>query len=242
TKQLLLYLSRYNDRYWMPKELKAELHLDSNPDEIQRKLVILAESDMIDRGSADIDFRGLRDGSLNMILRHRFEKEIDGAKPDFKPEFLQQIADLTLKNRKLQGMLNHLSGKMAEDLLATAMRSRKRFVLTEFFADSKDTARLNITAVKERVPIQREDGKAGEIDIAAKSDCGRTILAEVKKTKNKSGLHAVKDFQEKTEIYRQCFPDETVLPAFLSLGGFTEEARGFCLDQGIAMAERIQQF
>ncbi|MCP4696947.1 MAG: hypothetical protein GY862_08875, partial [Gammaproteobacteria bacterium] len=112
TKQLLLYLSKYNDRYWTPKELKAELHPDSDTDEIQRKLVVLAESDMIDRGSSDIQFRGLRDGSLNLILRHRFEKEIDGADPDFKPEFQRQIADLTLKNRKIQGMLNHLSGKM----------------------------------------------------------------------------------------------------------------------------------
>ncbi|MCP4696465.1 MAG: hypothetical protein GY862_06420, partial [Gammaproteobacteria bacterium] len=76
----------------------------------------------------------------------------------------------------------------------------------------------------------------------AKSDCGRTVLVSVKKTKAKSSLHAVQDFQEKTEIYRRCFPEETVLPAFLSLGGFTEKALLFCLDRGIAMAERIQQF
>ncbi|MCP4701916.1 MAG: hypothetical protein GY862_34415 [Gammaproteobacteria bacterium] len=242
TKQLLLHLSKYNDRYWTHQDLKEKLPLDSEPDEIQRKLVILAESDMIDRGSADIDFRGLRDGSLNLILRHRFEKEIEGLKPDFKPEFQAQIADLTLKNRKLQGMLNHLSGKMAENILATAMRSRKRFILSEFFSDAKDAARLNITAVKERVPVQREDGKAGEIDIVAKSECGRSVLAEVKKTKTKSGLRAVKDFHEKTEIYRQSFPAETILPAFLSLGGFTEEALVFCQEHGIAVSNRIQQF
>ncbi|MCP4701917.1 MAG: hypothetical protein GY862_34420, partial [Gammaproteobacteria bacterium] len=66
--------------------------------------------------------------------------------------------------------------------------------------------------------------------------------AEVKKTKTKSGLRAVKDFHEKTEIYRQSFPAETVLPAFLSLGGFTEEALVFCREHEIAVSNRIQQF
>jgi len=242
TKQLLLHLSKYNDRYWTPHELKKKLPLESEPDEIQHKLVILAESDLIERGGSDIDFRGLHDGSLNLILRHRFEKEIDGFEPDFKPEFQQQIAELTLKNRKLQGMLNNLSGKMAEYQLATAMRSRKHFVLTEFFSEVKDTTRLNLTAVKERVLVQREDGKGGEIDIVAKSDCGRTILVEVKKTETKSGLQAVTDFKEKTETYCRCFPAETVLPAFLSLGGFTFDAEVFCRAHGIAMADRIQRF
>jgi len=32
------------------------------------------------------------------------------------------------------------------------------------------------------------------------------------------------------------------LPAFLSLGGFTEEAREFCRVRGVGVAERVELF
>ena len=36
---------------------------------------------MIERSVADIDFRGLQNGTLNLILRNRFEKEIEEFEP-----------------------------------------------------------------------------------------------------------------------------------------------------------------
>ncbi len=54
-----------------------------------------------------------------------------------------------------------------------------------------------------------------------------------------SGLKAVEDFQEKVEVYAKRFPDKIILPAFLSLGGFTDEAMQFCEAQGIGTAEGI---
>ncbi|CAK0757064.1 conserved hypothetical protein [Gammaproteobacteria bacterium] len=242
TKQLLLHLSKYNERYWTPKELKDVLHLDSDIDSLQKKLVILAESDMIERGNSDIHFRGLNDGSLNLILRHRFEEEIQGFEPDFKPELEQRIAQLTLTNRSLQGRLNNLSGKVAEHLLATAMRSRKRFGLHEFFDQVVDTTRLNIISVKERFHVQREDGKNTEIDIVAYSECGRTVLIEVKKTEQKTGVQVIRDFQDKVRSYQKIYHNEHLLPAFLSLGGFTDEGMSLCQDFGIATVNCIRQF
>ncbi|MCP4700738.1 MAG: hypothetical protein GY862_28370 [Gammaproteobacteria bacterium] len=241
-KNLLLYLSKHADRYWTPQELRDKLGLDLEVDDIQRKLVTLSESDMIDKGNSNIQFRGLQDGTLNLILRDCFEEEIKGFVPDFKQEFSEKIKELTVKNRKLQGMLNNLSGKLAEHLLANAFRSRKRFALSEFFQDAKDAARLEIVSVKERVPFQREDGQNMEADIVADSGCGRTILAEVKKTQSKTGVSAVRDFQEKTDVYKKHFPDRIILPAFLSLGGFTAKALQLCRTHGVATAETIKHF
>ncbi len=45
-------------------------------------------------GSSDIQFRGLRDGTLNLILRNRFQYEIEGFAPDLKSEFHEQIQQL----------------------------------------------------------------------------------------------------------------------------------------------------
>jgi hypothetical protein len=111
-KNMLLHLSKYTERDWTPQELKEELQLSLSLNEIQKKLVILSEADVIERGRADIDFRGLRDGTLNLILRNRFEKEIEGAAPELKQDFRDQIAVLKAKEQKLQGKLNQLSGKM----------------------------------------------------------------------------------------------------------------------------------
>jgi hypothetical protein len=241
-KNILLHLSKHAERDWTPSELKDDLHIDLEINDIQRKLVILSEADVIERGISDIDFRGLQDGTLNLILRHRFEKEIKNFVPDIKQEFSEKVQELTLKNRKLQGKLNYYAGIVGEHLLATAFRSKKRFTLSEFFQNVVETTRLNIIEVKERIQIQREDGKAMEIDIVANSKCGRVILVEVKKTQEKMGINTVEDFQEKVDVYKTLFPEKIILPAFLSLGGFTENAKQFCETHGIATAEEIQSF
>jgi hypothetical protein len=105
-----------------------------------------------------------------------------------------------------------------------------------------DNTRLNIINVKERVKIQRDDGKEMELDIVALSKCGRVILVEVKKTKEKTDLNIVEDFQEKVEVYRKQFPEKIVLPACLSLGDFRTDAVRFCETHGIAMATEIKHY
>jgi len=90
----------------------------------------------------------------------------------------------------------------------------ERFALSAFFQNAADTTRLNLIDVKERVHIQREDGKSMEIDIVANSNCGRVVLVEVKKTQDKTGFKTVEDFQEKVEIYKTLFPEKTILPFY----------------------------
>ncbi|MCP4353712.1 MAG: hypothetical protein GY795_50335 [Desulfobacterales bacterium] len=241
-KSMLLHLSKHSDRYWTHKDIKRELELDLDLDEIKKKLLLLVEADVIEWGRSDIDFRGLQDGTLNLILRSRFEKEINGFAPDLKQEAHKKIRELEKENKSLRGMLNNLSGQFAEYQLATAFRTKKRFALSEYFSGVLDTARLNIISVKQRVLIQRENGKNMELDIVAESGCGRVVVAEVKKWKTKIGKNIVEDFWEKADLYSKQFPDKTILPAFLSLGGFTEEAMQVCEKRGIGTAECIEHF
>ena len=241
-KAMLLHLSKHAGRYWNTRELKEELGLELSLDKIKEKLLLMVKSDVIEWGPSDVQFRGLQDGTLNLILRHRFEEEISDFEfvPDFKQDFYAQIEKLKKKEHKLQGTLNNLVGQFAELQLVNEFRSRKRFALSEFFDGVEDDSELNIVDVRSRVSIQRDDGKGMEIDVRAKSSCGRTVLVEVRKRKEKMGIKAVEDFQEKVEVYAALFPDETVLPAYLSLGGFTEEAQRFCEERGIGTAEGIE--
>ncbi|MDM8550175.1 hypothetical protein QUF72_08865, partial [Desulfobacterales bacterium HSG2] len=236
-KQMLLHLSKHSERYWTHKDIKNKLQIGLSPDEIKKRLILLVEADVIEWGSSDIQFRGLRDGTLNLILRNRFEEEIEGFAPDLRQEAHEQITELKREKKRLRGMLSHLTGKFAEYQLATAFRSKKRFALSDYFAGVGDTARLNIIRVSQRVPLQRENGKNMELDVVAESDCGRVAVVEVKKWKKPVGRSAVEDFVEKLEVYAESVPGKRVLPAFLSLGGFAGDAVRLCEERGIGTAE-----
>ncbi len=241
-KSLLLHLSKHNDRYWTPKELKEALHLEIDANDIQRKLMILVNADIIKWGESDIDFQGLQDGTLNLVLRKRFEKEIDTFEPNYKQEFSEKLAALKAEKNRLQGQLNQVSGVMAEYQLATELRSRKRFTLSDYFSGVTDAVEVNILDVRQRFPFQRADGKAYEIDVRALSEDGRIILAEVKKTQVKIGVEIVSDFWDKVAAYKAAFPAEAVLAVVLALGGFTDDAQALCQARGIGTATAINYF
>ena len=241
-RQMLLHLSKHNERYWTPQELKDELQLDLDAYDIRKRLMLLVQGDLIEWGNSDIQFRGLQDGTLNLVLRNRFEQEINNFIPDLKQEFYEQVQALKKENKRLQGMLNNVSGQFAEFQLAMSFRAKKRFALSGYFDGVRDTTRLNIVGVKHRHIIRRNDGKQMELDVIATSDCGRCVVVEVKKWQTKVGPRPVQDFLEKLAAYAQHNPDRTILPAFLSLGGFTDDAAQLCIQHGIATADRITCF
>lgn len=241
-KSLLLHLNQHPERYWTPTELKAVLHLDLDVADIRRKLMLLVGSDMIEWGTADIDFRGLQDGTLNLVIRSRFEKEINQFIPDFRDEFTDKVRALTQQNRRLRGLLNHVQGQFAEYQLANELRSRKRFKARAFFAGlpaADADATLNIVEVRQRVVLQRADSKVMELDVVARSACGRVLVVEVRKRQAKSTVADVEDLLEKVAVYAAHFPDARVLPAFLSLGDFTAEAQALCVAQSVGRATGI---
>ena len=238
-KDILLNLCKHNERTWTPEELKNELKIDLSKKEIHIRLEHMLDADLIEDGGSDIEYKGLTDGTLYLVLRHRFEKEIKNHKPDFKNDFQKQIDLLQQEKHSLKGRLNNLIGKFAEYQLATDMRTRKRFSLSVYFSGVKDTKKLNITDVKMRIKFQRSDGKEMEIDIKAESDTKRVVLIEVKKWKTKVGVQVIRDFLEKIEVYSKQNKNKKILAAFLSVGGFSVQAKKMCKDRHIGMAETI---
>ncbi|MFO7883727.1 MAG: hypothetical protein R6U68_02805 [Desulfobacteraceae bacterium] len=243
-KTILLHMSKHADREWTPAQLKDALSLDLSLDDIKERLRVLAKADFIKEGVSDIRFQGLQDGTLYLVLRNRFEEEITSFTPDLRKDFNKELETLKKDKRSLMGKLNNLVGKFAEFQLATDFRTRKRFPLSVYFSNVKDTTPLKIINVKLREKFQRSDGKEMEIDVTAQSECGRVVLVEVKKTKQRTGIDAVKDFSEKLEAYTTgaSLSEQTILPAFFSAGGFTEDAIEYCRLTGIGYAEKIEYF
>ena len=239
-KAMLLHLSKNPDTEWTPMQLKGELNIPIEENNIREKLEIMVKADLIEKGASDIRYKGLQDGTLNLILRSRFEEEIKDFNPDLRQDFSKEIKKLKRERNSLQGRLNNLVGKFAEFQLMTEFRSRKRFALPVYFKGVKDNKTLNIIDARMRYKFQRPDGKEMEIDVMASSGCGRVILVEVKKTDKRTGVSAVRDFFEKIAVFKDCFPEKKVIPAFLSVGGFTKTASDLCQEKSIGTAETIR--
>jgi hypothetical protein len=121
-KNILLWLYKYNKRFWNPIQLKKEMKLALDVDDIYRQLIILSNAEIIERGTSDYQFKALKDGTLNLIIKNRFQEQILGIVPDLKQEFSDK---LLAENKRLQGKVNYLSGKLAEYQLVTAFRSER---------------------------------------------------------------------------------------------------------------------
>jgi hypothetical protein len=96
-KNILLFLSQNHKEYFTPKDLKEKLGLDLEINEIHKQLIVLKEADLINRGVSNIKYKGLEDGTLNLILRKSFEEEIEGFEPDFKQEFSEKLLNYRRK-------------------------------------------------------------------------------------------------------------------------------------------------
>ena len=109
-----------------------------------------------------------------------------------------------------------------------------------FFADKLSTAEMRYWVSSEVSARDGQlDGKEHEIDVVAQSRDNRVILVEVRKRQEKSNLTDVEDLRDKVADYANLHDGQSILPAFLSLGGFTAEAQAFCAQAGIATAEQI---
>ena len=65
--------------------------------------------------------------------------------------------------KSLQGKVNQLTGRVAEDMFATELRNKKQIVLSSYFAykeplQSSETETLPISNVKTRFFIQADEG------------------------------------------------------------------------------------
>lgn len=81
-KRILFFLTKYRNRVWTHREIQESLKLDLDLTTILRECDSLWKADLILRGHNDISFQGLQDGTLEMILTHRFQGEIEDFQVD----------------------------------------------------------------------------------------------------------------------------------------------------------------
>lgn len=140
--------------------------------------------------------------------------------------------------------MSQLSGKVAEVLLANDFRTRNRFTPSVYFQGVPQNLdqELIIQEVKTRVLFQCDDGKTFEFDIQVEAEEKTFLLVEVKKQKRKIGKLEIEKFCQKIHAFQKIQPDLLLIPGFVALGGFTQEAEEYCKEKGIGTATQISFF
>jgi len=158
------------------------------------------------------------------------------------------LASERKKTNHWRGVACDYKGLLAERTLAFEFRMqqlvRAPLRLADYFDGVDDSSSFNIVQVLERVPHQRLDGENKEIDILVQSDeaqgdGNRVAMIEVRDRIQRTGLAAVSKLHTNALDYGKQH-NVTVLSAYLSLSGFTEEAKQFCQKSGIGMAEAVR--
>ncbi len=236
-KRILLHLTRHNQRSWTPPQLKEALDLDLDEQEIHERLVILTKADLIEEFPQGFIYRGHEDGTFYLILQNLYRMEMEAM--GMEPEGLAYREKMLREKQSLQGALNEMAGRLAELQLANDMLVRKSFPLSVYFDGFPREPTFILKELWQRFFAQSYRG-GGEFDLVVEAEDERTLAVEVRKRKTKIGAEEVARFVVKIEALAAARPGRRILPAYLALGGFTEEAQAHCRENGVGFASRLE--
>ena len=234
---MLMYLSRHPGQMFKAKELKEILKIDLDVNEIKIRLKKLQEAELL--GRSWNSYAGLKDGTFYLLLQRYLEDEMEdlGLEPD--PGLQERVDELLEEKQTMQGKLNNAEGRLAEAMLESDMRMRQQFKPSAYFWGMDDAPEIVIKEIYPRYYVQAP-GVKREIDLRIDSEDGISLLVEVKKTEKTMGAQVIRDFAAKVALFAEQNPDQKVLAAFLSKGGFTSDALTLCLEQGMGTATKVR--
>ncbi len=240
-KRILFFLTKYRDRVWTHREIQKSLKSELDLTTILHECDSLWKADLILRGHNDITFQGLQDSTLEMILTHRFQGEIEDFQVDWDHRLDSDWQRWKQRFHSAQGRYNWLSGRVAEYLLANELRHQHPIQLSQYFHGISHEEPIVFSEVQTRYRFQIYKGVSAqdfEIDVKAEASTEQKILlVEVKKIQTKVSESMVATFAQKVRLFVEQNLEKQVLAAIWGWSGFTEEALQRCRKNHIGYAE-----
>ncbi len=244
-KRIVMFLNQEvnRNRQWTRPEIAEQLALKMSDEELEKKLKMLVSGDLISQGGNNFRYRGMQDDLLDKIFRYIFQEELENFQPHFETEYRIQMEKIIRENRSLRGRLNYYKGHITEyfikqDLLKARRVGRRLADLVENCPKGVDFAEYE--SVRSQVRIKGQDTREFELDLYARPK-GKPQASLVFEIKNRaSGLTGRKEaeaFCEKLLMVRSIEQDERIFGVFVSVRGFTPDARKLLLDAGIMIAD-----
>ncbi|MEZ4529270.1 MAG: hypothetical protein R2941_25455, partial [Desulfobacterales bacterium] len=242
-KKIVLYLSRHRDREVTRKELLEKLDLNMDDYELEKKLRELAKGDIIEEGSSNFHYHGVRDNIFDKVFRGVYQAEIEAFdEKEIRNEYKALFEESQRKYHQLLGKMNRSKGAYAEYLIINrlrfhAFRDSEKFmaVIRNLPDDFRFTEYESVWTYRSS-PIAKRDLL---IDIFARAKEGEcSLIGEVKyRDTKKFSKEEAEEFLKKIQVLKEMESVPKSVGIVFSLNGFTKEALDFLKEHGMAWTE-----
>jgi hypothetical protein len=244
TKNIVLHLSKHRDREFTRREILEELKLEMSDSQLEIKLKALVKTDIINQGTSNYRYSGVKDNIFDKVFRGVYEEEIRefDAKKVIGEEYTTELKEIKDRHKRELGKYYCRRGYFIEYLILEQLRlhAREKNVLLKSI-----TRNLPVDfnfCVYERVwryDNSPEYGRSFNVDVFARAiPAEYSIIGEVKYRDNrKFSKEEVVDFERKLAAVKKCENVDKAVGFIYSSCGFTAEAEAYCKEKGIACSE-----
>jgi len=238
-KRIVLYLSKHRKREISRDELTERLNLGMSDSELEEKLKILVNADIIEQGSSNFYYRGVPDNIFDKVFRGVYADEIEAFDPkDISREYKVLAEKLLRNNKRLRGEYGRYKGAFAEFVIIHNLRHEAHkdnalfgSTVSNLPDDFKFAEYENVWSYH-TPPLHEPEFQTDILARARKNE--HSLIWEVKNRKVKFSVREAKDFVKKAEeLMRLENLDKTVLFVF-SASGFFKNTIEYLKKHGIA--------
>ncbi len=242
-KKIVLYLCRHRDREVSRKELLEKLNLDMDDYELEKKLRELAKGDIIEEGSSNFQYHGVRDNIFDKVFRGVYQEEIDAFdEKEIRNEYKALFEEYRHKYYQMLGKMNRSKGAYAEYLIINRLRfhvfrdNKKFMAVTQNLPEDFRFTEYESVWTYRSSPIEKRDLL---IDIFARAGGEEySLIGEVKyRDTKKFSKEEAEEFLKKSELLKDMEHIPKSVGIVFSLTGFTADALEFLRENDMAWTE-----
>jgi len=242
SKKIVLYLCQNNDREMTRDEINNKLKLNLSDYDLEKRMTGLVESDIINRGTSNFEFKGIGDHIFDKVFRGVYQKEIEEFDPKYVTnEYKELFKKWKEKFHEICGKYSSLKGRFAEYMIINHLQFRA-YHYNDLFCAMMNNVPENFSFVNyERVwkyttsPVLK---KSFEIDVYAKATRDRySLIGEVKNRLSPFTLSEATAFIDKANELVQLEHVEKYIFFVYSIKGFTKDAISFFKEKNIAWCD-----
>ena len=241
-RSILLYLCKNKHRQVSKKELIEQLQLKISDADLEKRLEALFYNDIIERGTSNFYYQGIKDHIFEKLFRAEYADEIDNFDPPvIINEYRELYEKLNKEHKSLKGTHANLKGRYAEydvidnlrfraykknDLFCSLMQN----IPADFrFADYKSVWKYTDSV---------ESKRSFEIDVFARADDDEySLIGEVKNRIIKFDLSDAKEFLDKANNLIEKENIQKAVIFVLSISGFGKGVPEFFEENKMAWSE-----
>ncbi len=242
-KQIVLYLCQHRDRVVGRDELRKTLKLDMLDDTLEERLRALVKADIIEQGSTNFDYQGVRDNIFDKVFRGMYQKDIEHFDPqeirnEYKAMYEKTLHDLHV----MTGKYSQIKGQFAEFAVINQLRlhaKEKEELLCSITHNLPNDFHFAEYSFLWSYKLARQDQRDMWIDVFAHAaETDYSLISEIKyHEKPRFLLAEAEGFLRKAQaLQEQEHLTKTVLFVFCS-AGFAPETLDYFKKQGIAYSE-----